>query len=43
LADNWNIDIAQELEEYISEIQSIEVSLDGGKSTINFAEGILSQ
>jgi condensin-2 complex subunit H2 len=38
LSINWNIDIASELEEYLSELESITISFDDGKS-LNFAEG----
>ena len=38
LSINWNIDIASELEDYLSELESITISFDDGKS-LNFAEG----
>jgi len=41
LASNWNIDLAQELEEYIDELEHVTVSFDGGKTSLNFAEAAL--
>lgn len=41
LADNWDVDIAQELEDYLEELESIQISVDGGKSSLNFAEAAL--
>ena len=41
LADTWNIDIAQELENYLDELSTLKISLDGGKSSCNFAEAAL--
>lgn len=41
LADNWNIDVAAELEEYLEDLESVVISFDGGKSTLNFAEAAL--
>lgn len=38
---NWDVDIAQELEEYVRELQSITVSFDNGDSKLNFAEAAL--
>jgi len=38
LATNWDIDIATELEDYLSEIQNIAYSFDGA-TNLNFAEG----
>jgi hypothetical protein len=43
LAENWNIDIAKELEDYLEELEHVTFSFDGsspiqGKS-LNFAEG----
>ena len=40
LAQNWSIDIAHELEEYLSELESITISFDDGKS-LDFAEAAL--
>ena len=41
MADNWNIDIAAELEEYLEDLESVVISFDGGKSNLNFAEAAL--
>lgn len=41
LADNWNIDVAAELEEYLEDLESVMISFDGGKSNLNFAEAAL--
>ena len=41
LASNWNIDLAQELEEYIEELEHVTVSFDGGQTSLNFAEAAL--
>jgi condensin-2 complex subunit H2 len=41
MAQNWSIDIAKELEEYMEELDSIKLSFDGGKTTLNFAEAAL--
>lgn len=39
LAENWNIDIANELEEYLGELEKITFTFDEGGKTLNFAEG----
>jgi len=41
LAGNWDIDIANGLTEYLEELESLRVTLDGGKSSLNFAEAAL--
>ena len=41
LADNWNIDVAAELEEYLEDLESVVISFKGGKSNLNFAEAAL--
>lgn len=41
LAQNWNIDIAQDLENYLDQLDDIQVSVDGGQSLVNFAEAAL--
>ena len=41
LAQNWNIDIAQDLENYLDQLDNIQVSVDGGQSLVNFAEAAL--
>lgn len=38
---NWDVDIAQELEEYAQELQAVTVSFDQGVSKLNFAEAAL--
>ena len=38
LAKNWQIDVARDLEDYLEELETIQVSLDGGVTTLNFAE-----
>ena len=40
LAQNWNIDIATELEDYMEELSNIAISFGDGK-TLNFAEAAL--
>lgn len=41
LAQNWSIDVARDLEEYLDELESISISFDGGKTNLNFAEAAL--
>lgn len=41
LAKNWAIDIANELEDYLQEVENIKITFDGGKTTMNFAEAAL--
>ena len=41
LALNWDIDIASSLEDYLDELDNVRLSLDGGKSNLNFAEAAL--
>ena len=38
LAENWSIDIARELEDYLDELGEIQISF-GGDQSLNFAEG----
>lgn len=40
LSENWSIDIAQELEDYLEELGDIQISFAGGE-TVNFAEAAL--
>ncbi|GAB5360986.1 hypothetical protein AAMO2058_000675500 [Amorphochlora amoebiformis] len=40
LAENWNIDIASELEDYLTSLTEIEIDFDG-KTKLNFAEAAL--
>eukprot|EP00960_Hanusia_phi_P047428 758402-Hanusia_phi.AAC.4 len=41
LASNWNVDIAHDLEQYLNELEVIQISLDGGNTIMNFAEAAL--
>lgn len=41
LASNWDVDIAEELDEYLEELDHIRISLDQGHSHLNFAEAAL--
>ncbi|CAM9486123.1 unnamed protein product [Choristocarpus tenellus] len=41
LAQNWDIDIASSLEDYLEDLEGITISLDGGASNVNFAEAAL--
>lgn len=41
LAANWSIDVASDLEEYLEELENIEITFDGGKTSLNFAEAAL--
>ncbi|XP_064603130.1 condensin-2 complex subunit H2-like [Liolophura sinensis] len=41
LTKNWDVDIANHLEEYLDEIESISVTFDGGATTMNFSEAAL--
>lgn len=41
LTKNWDIDVASQLEEYISEIEQITISFDQGANKMNFAEAAL--
>lgn len=41
LAENWKIDIATELTDYLGELDRMVVSLDGGVTSLNFAEAAL--
>lgn len=41
LADSWNIDLASDLATYVDELSAIQISLDGGSTTVNFAEAAL--
>lgn len=38
LAQNWSIDLASQLEDYLEEIEHIPISFNNGKTTINFVE-----
>ncbi|KAL5006676.1 hypothetical protein ScPMuIL_015482 [Solemya velum] len=41
MTKNWDVDIATELEEYLEELEKIEITFDGGATTMNFAEAAL--
>lgn len=41
IAANWDIDIAESLTEYLEELDHLRISIDGGKSNLNFAEAAL--
>ncbi|KAL5503181.1 hypothetical protein EMCRGX_G010089 [Ephydatia muelleri] len=41
LAKNWDVNVASQLEDYISEIEHITISFDSGQSKMNFAEAAL--
>jgi condensin-2 complex subunit H2 len=41
LADNWDIDIASELLEYLEELDKLVIELEGGDLNLNFAEAAL--
>ncbi|KAJ6227899.1 condensin-2 complex subunit h2 [Anaeramoeba flamelloides] len=41
LAQNWNIDIAHELEDYLVDLEEISISFDGGSTNLNFVEAAL--
>eukprot|EP00698_Gefionella_okellyi_P007234 TRINITY_DN1759_c0_g2_i1.p1 TRINITY_DN1759_c0_g2~~TRINITY_DN1759_c0_g2_i1.p1 ORF type:complete len:612 (+),score=202.37 TRINITY_DN1759_c0_g2_i1:17-1852(+) len=41
LADNWSIDIAHDLEEYLGELERVAFTFDGGRTNLNFTEAAL--
>ena len=41
LAQNWDVDIASSLEDYLEDLEDITITLDGGASKVNFAEAAL--
>ena len=41
IAENWDIDVAKELEDYLDELESVTITFDGGKTNLNFAEAAL--
>lgn len=41
LASNWKINIAEDLEDYLDELESISINFDGGCTNLNFAEAAL--
>lgn len=41
LASNWDIDVAEELNDYLEELATLRISVDGGQTSLNFAEAAL--
>lgn len=41
LAANWDIDIAENLNDYLEDLEQLKISLDGGQTQLNFAEAAL--
>jgi hypothetical protein len=41
LAANWDIDIADSLNDYLEELEHLKISTDGGATQLNFAEAAL--
>jgi condensin-2 complex subunit H2 len=41
LTKNWEVDVARQLDDYLSEIAEITISFDGGATQLNFAEAAL--
>lgn len=41
LAQNWDVDIASSLEDYLEDLEDITITLGGGASKVNFAEAAL--
>ncbi|XP_059156017.1 condensin-2 complex subunit H2-like [Physella acuta] len=41
LAKNWDVDIAHFLEEYLEDLEKIEITFDDGMTTMNFSEAAL--
>lgn len=41
LAANWDIDIAENLNDYLEDLEQLNISLDGGQTQLNFAEAAL--
>ncbi|CAM9335807.1 unnamed protein product [Discosporangium mesarthrocarpum] len=41
IAQNWDVDIATSLEDYLEDLENITISLDGGVTNVNFAEAAL--
>lgn len=41
LAQNWDVDIATSLEDYLEDLEEITITLDGGASKVNFAQAAL--
>lgn len=41
LAANWDIDVADQLADYLDELENLRISMDGGATQLNFAEAAL--
>ncbi|CAL1534734.1 unnamed protein product [Lymnaea stagnalis] len=41
LAKNWDVDIAHSLEEYLEDLEKIQITFDEGATTLNFSEAAL--
>ena len=41
LAANWDVDIAENLKEYLEDLEGLRISFDGGNTNLNFAEAAL--
>ncbi|XP_074659993.1 condensin-2 complex subunit H2-like [Tubulanus polymorphus] len=41
LNENWNVQIAEQLDDYLQQVGQIQISFDGGKTTVNFAEAAM--
>ncbi|XP_077356137.1 condensin-2 complex subunit H2 isoform X2 [Festucalex cinctus] len=41
ITKNWDVNVAAELDDYLEELDQICISLDGGKTQLNFAEAAL--
>ncbi|XP_076114530.1 condensin-2 complex subunit H2-like [Mytilus galloprovincialis] len=41
LTKNWDVNIAEQLEDYLSELEKVTITFDGGLTTMNFAEAAM--
>ncbi|XP_063074121.1 condensin-2 complex subunit H2 isoform X2 [Engraulis encrasicolus] len=41
LTENWEVDLVAQLGDYLQELEEVQISFDGGKTTMNFAEAAL--
>lgn len=41
LTQNWEVDLASQLGDYLHELEGVRISFDGGQTTMNFAEAAL--
>jgi len=39
LSQNWSVDLAGELSDYLAQLEEISFTFDGGATSLNFAEG----